>query len=182
MILKHRDRELLHFDWIGDVRVRVDRVNDAERRFLPLEFGKERFGDPDALRYPLEDWLASRSAPVGRHFIRNLMDSLGLNINSSSYSRRVLEISRGLSLNDVYWVVSDGFTGTWAECNLYDNRFSEAMAEIAFTGRGRLDPRKASTSPEMTTNGMLPKCWVREEDGIYLYKGGTGADGGRRNL
>ena len=181
MILKHRDRELLHFDWIGDVRVRVDRVNDAERRFLPLEFGKERFGDPDALRYPLEDWLASRSAPVGRHFIRNLMDSLGLNINSSSYSRRVLEISRGLSLNDVYWVVSDGFTGTWAECNLYDNRFSEAMAEIAFTGRGRLDPRKASTSPEMTTNGMLPKCWVREEDGIYLYKGGTGADGGRRS-
>ena len=173
MILRHRDKELLRFDWIGDARVRIVSVNDAERRFLPLEFGEERLTcEGDALRHPLEDWLASRSAPVGRHFMRNLMDSLGLNINSPDYPRRALEFSKGLSLNDVHWVVPDDFRGTWAESNLYDNPFSEAMAEIAFTGHGRLDPRKASTSPEMTTNGMLPKCWVREDDGIYLYKGG----------
>ena len=68
---------MLRFDWVQDVRVRILSVNDAERRFLPLEFGDERLsGDCDALRYPLEDWLASRSAPVGRHFMRNLMDSL----------------------------------------------------------------------------------------------------------
>ena len=178
MILKHRDKELLRFDWIGDVRVRIVSVNDAERRFLPLEFGKERLDcSEDALRYPLEDWLVSRSAPVGRHFMRNLMESLGLNINSPAYHRKALEFSKGLSLNDVYWVVPDDFSGTWAEFNLYDNPFSETMAEIAFTGHGKFDPRKASTSPEMTTNGMLPKCWVREADGIYLYKGGTGFDG-----
>ena len=172
MILRHRDKELLRFDWVGDVRVRIVSVNDAERRFLPLGFGEERLAcADDALRYPLEDWLVSRSAPVGRHFMRNLMDSLGLNINSPSYHRKALEFSKGLSLNDVYWVVADDFRGTWAEFNLYDNPFSEAMAEIAFTGHGKFDPRKASTSPEMTTNGMLPKCWVREEDGIYLYKG-----------
>ena len=98
--------------------------------------------------------------------MRNLMESLGLNINLPSYPRKALEFGKGLSLNDVYWVVPDDFRGTWAEFNLYDNPFSEAMAEIAFTGHGRLDPRKASTSPEMTTNGMLPKCWVREDDGI----------------
>ena len=81
MILKHRDKELLRFDWIGDVRVRIVSVNDAERQFLPLEFGTERLDcSEDALRYPLEDWLVSRSAPVGRHFMRNLMESLGLNI------------------------------------------------------------------------------------------------------
>ena len=172
MVLRHRDRELLRFEWVRDARVRVLSVNDAERRFLPLEFGEERLsGGCDELRYPLEDWLASRSAPVGRHFMRNLMDSLGLNINSPDYPRKALEFSMGLSLNDVHWVVPDDFRGTWPEFNLYDNPFSEAMAEIAFTGHGRLDPRKVSTSPEMTTNGMLPKCWVREDDGIYLYKG-----------
>ena len=178
MVLKHRDKELLRFDWIGDVRVRIVAVNDAERRFLPIEFGEERLDCPvDALRYPLEDWLVSRSAPVGRHFMRNLMESLGLNINSPAYHRKALEFSKGLSLNDVYWVVPDDFSGTWAEFNLYDNPFSEAMAEIAFTGHGKFNPRKVSTSPEMTTNGMLPKCWVREDDGIYLYKGGTGFEG-----
>ena len=31
-----------------------------------------------------------------------------------------------------------------------------------------------STSPELTTNGMLRKAWrFVEDDGIYLYKGGT---------
>ena len=34
MILKHRDRELLRFDWVGDVRVRIVSVNDDGRRFL----------------------------------------------------------------------------------------------------------------------------------------------------
>ena len=178
MILKHKDRELLRFVWLDDTRVRIVSVNDSARRFLPLEFGEERLtADEDALRYPLEDWLMSRSAPVGRHFIRDLMESLGLNVNASDYHRRALEFSKGLSLNDVHWVVPEDFRGSWKEFNLYDNPFSEAMAEIAFTGHGKFDPRKATTSPEMTTNGMLPKCWVREKDGIYLYKGGTGFAG-----
>ena len=65
VILRHRDRELLRFEWIRDARVRILSVNDAERRFLPLEFGEERLsGGIDALRYPLEDWLASRSAGI----------------------------------------------------------------------------------------------------------------------
>lgn len=69
VILKHRDRELLHFDWIGDVRVRVDGVNDAERRFLPLEFGEDRFGDLDALRYELTEDLMERVSKLEKfHF------------------------------------------------------------------------------------------------------------------
>ena len=40
MILKHRDRELLRFNWIDDTRVCIVSVNDAERNFLPLEFGE----------------------------------------------------------------------------------------------------------------------------------------------
>lgn len=172
MILKHRDKELLRFEWVNDTRVRIISVNEAERRLLPLEFGEHRLTDEaEDLRYPLEDWLVSRSAPVARHFMRDLMDSLGININALDYHRKALDFSKGLSLNDVYWVVPDCYRGTWSEVNLYENDFTEAMAEIAFTGHGKFDPRKAATSPEMTTNGMLPKCWVREKDGIYLYKG-----------
>jgi len=37
VILKHRDRELLRFEWIEPQGVRVVSVNDAERKFLPLE-------------------------------------------------------------------------------------------------------------------------------------------------
>lgn len=53
MVLRHRDKELLRFDWVGDARVRIVAVNDAERRFLPIDFGKERFDcADDALRHP----------------------------------------------------------------------------------------------------------------------------------
>ena len=37
MVLRHRDRELLRFEWVEPQGVRVVSVNEAERRFLPLE-------------------------------------------------------------------------------------------------------------------------------------------------
>lgn len=32
---------------------------------------------------------------------------------------------------------------------------------------------KTPPSPEYGTDGMLPKCWIRRNDVIYLMKGGT---------
>ncbi len=44
---------------------------------------------------------------------------------------------------------------------------------MAYTGIGQSDAA-FTTSPELTTNGMLPKAWrFIEGEGIYLYKGGT---------
>ena len=176
MILKHRNRDLLRFEWTEDCGVRVLSVNESERRFLPLAFGvAAREGEPKDIAAPLSDWLCRRTAPMGRHFMRDLMASIGLNMRDPEFHRKALEFSKGLSLNDVYWVVPDGFGGTWEDCNLYANEFSKSMAEIAFSGHGLRSPGEATTSPEMTTNGMLPKCWRRVKDEVVLYKAGTEA-------
>ena len=37
MILKHRDTEVLRFDWLEPEGVRIVSVNEAARRFLPLD-------------------------------------------------------------------------------------------------------------------------------------------------
>ena len=50
---------------------------------------------------------------------------------------------------------------------------SRLLAQIAFTGYGSNVQSGFSSSPEFTTNGMLPKCWRRINGKIYLYKGGT---------
>jgi hypothetical protein len=84
----------------------------------------------------------------------------------------VIKASKGLSLNDCYWVVEEGFAGTFEKYNLYDNRFSRVLGLIAFTGYGSEQVPGMTSSPELTTNGMLPKCW-RREGGIKLFKGGT---------
>ena len=47
------------------------------------------------------------------------------------------------------------------------------LANIAFTGYGSSVRTSVVSSPEFTTNGMLPKCWRRKSGKIYLYKGGT---------
>ena len=97
-----------------------------------------------------------------------------LNVLAHEYNTKgIIDVCKGLSLNDSYWVVPPGFEGRFSEYNLYENRFSSVLSLVAYTGVGQ--SREAfSTSPELTTQGMLRKAWrLIENDGIYLYKGGT---------
>ena len=115
-------------------------------------------------------WLDRRVIPKNRTFADLILKTLGLSHNDT---KGIIDVCKGLSLNDSYWIVPEGFEGTFEQYNLYDNRFSEMLALVAYTGAGQTK-QVFTTSPELTTNGMLPKAWrFIEEDGIYLYKGGT---------
>jgi len=164
MILRHRDRELLRFEWVGQQGVRVLSVNEGERKFLPLEM--KGVADDETLW----TWLSRRTVPRNRRNTEELMARFGLN---SHNTRGIIELCRGLSLNDVHWVVDDNFKGTWAEYNLYGNPFSKAVSIVAFLGMGPDIEMGWTSSPEFTTNGMLAKCWRRIGDDVVLYKGGT---------
>ena len=88
-------------------------------------------------------------------------------------SKGIIDVCKGLSLNDSYWIVPLGFEGKFSEYNLYDNRFSNVLSLVAYTGVGG-DREAFTTSPELTTQGMLRKAWrFIEGKGIWLYKGGT---------
>lgn len=183
MILRHKNRELLRYEWTETGGVRLVSVEESARRWLPLEFGEASApGDEQALADRLASWLNHRTSPMGRHFMRDLMASLGLNMRDPEFHRKALAFSKGLSLNDVYWTVPDEFASSWEDCNLYANEFSKSMAEIAFSGHGSRRAGEVTTSPEMTTNGMLPKCWRRVDGQVLLYKGGTGGASERRGL
>ena len=115
-------------------------------------------------------WLERRVIPKNRTFVDEILKTLGLSHNDT---KGIIDVCKGLSLNDSYWIVPEDFDGTFAQFNLYENRFSEMLALVAYTGAGQ-SKQAFTTSPELTTNGMLPKAWrFVENDGIYLYKGGT---------
>lgn len=115
-------------------------------------------------------WLERRVIPKNRQFVDAILKTLGLSANNT---KGIIDVCKGLSLNDSYWVVPTDFDGKYADYNLYENRFSEALSLVAYTGAGASE-QAFSTSPELTTNGMLRKAWrFIENDGIYLYKGGT---------
>ena len=137
-------------------------VNDSLKHLFPVDLALTNEG--------VVKWLRNRVIPKNRAFVDQILKTLGLSINDT---KGIIDVCKGLSLNDSYWVVPQGFTGTFEQYNLYENRFSEVLALVAYTGAGGSD-KAFSTSPELTTGGMLPKAWrFLENDGIYLYKGGT---------
>lgn len=164
MILRHRDRELLRFEWTGARGVRVISVNEAERRFLPIDMAGV------ATDESLWKWLMRRVAPISRTNIQDLLLKQGLDPRDT---RHILELCRALSLNDVYWIAGDKSRKTWKEVNLYDNTFSKAISYLALTGEGSVPGQGWRSSPEYTTDGNLAKCWRRVGDEVRLYKSGT---------
>ncbi len=142
----------------------VTGVTSEKVSLLPLEFG----GNPQADSLLL--WLQRRVIPKNRAFVDEILKTLGLSANDT---KGIIDVCKGLSLNDSYWVVPTDFDGLFADYNLYTNRFSETLSLVAYTGVGS-SHQAFTTSPELTTGGMLPKAWrFMEDSGIYLYKGGT---------
>jgi len=140
---------------------KIEYVNEDAKALLPpgLEVSPEG----------LTKWLQRRSIPKNRAYVHEILASYGL--QQGDY-RAILEVCKGLSVNDSYWVVSTDFNGTFKDYNLYENSFSKVLALVAYTGYAT-SIKELSTSPEFTTEGMLPKAWRRIKDKIYLYKGGT---------
>ena len=165
-VLRLYDTDLLSFTLsergIEGLKAQIHSVNEEARALFPLDLELTDDG--------LVKWLQRRVIPKNRAYVAEILKTFGLSVNDT---KGIIDVCKGLSLNDSYWVVPQGFTGTFAQYNLYENRFSEILSLVAYTGIGQSDAA-FTTSPELTTNGMLPKAWrFIEGEGIYLYKGGT---------
>jgi len=164
-IIKHFNDSLIRFDMSVDkidglAISNVEKANNAG--FLPLDLEFSEKG--------IERWLKHRVIPKNRAFVHEILKVLDLNPNDI---KGIIDVCMGLSLNDCYWVVPESFEGSFVEYNLYDNEFAKALSLIAYTGYGS-NSGKFTTSPELTTNGMLRKAWRRlKDDKIYLFKGGS---------
>lgn len=148
--IKNKDRVLGMIEWLDE-----DVAVLSEDIALPFFIKDDVLG-----------WLQSRTPPKHREHIDKLLKQCNLKSIKS-----IIDFSKGLALTDTLWVTSD-LDIKWDEVSLFTNKFNDVISRIAFTG-GLFGIGFSTTSPEFGTNGMLPKCWVREKDGIYLYKGGT---------
>ena len=148
--LRHFNTPILRFTATEDSstpEIEIVWVNEEKRTLLPLDLNLSGEG--------LVKWLKHRTIPKNRAYVNNFLSKCGLHLNRPM---NIIRVSKGLSLNDCYWVVEEGFEGTFEKYNLYDNRFSKILALIAFTGYGSSIRTSLASCPEFTTNGMLPKC------------------------
>ena len=163
--IRHFDLPLLTFEAnmdSADTGLHFIKVYEENRSFLPLNLTVSEDG--------VERWLRHRTIPKNRAYVDALLSKVGLSLNRPL---GIITVCKGLSLNDCFWVDAEGSGDTFEKVNLYDNRFSQVLAAIAFTGYGSSIRTSLASCPEFSTNGMLPKCWRRQNGKIYLYKGGT---------
>ena len=164
-ILKQYDKNLLWFEYKEENftrKCRILKIDNDNSFLLPIGLTLNDDG--------IFEWLRTRIIPKNRAYSYQLLLSMCLSNNDVI---RIIKICKGLSLNDSYWVVEEDFKGKFEDYNLYENKFSNTLALIAYTGYGSNQIKGFTLSPELTTSGMLPKCWRRINNKIYLYKAGT---------
>lgn len=163
--LMHFDAPLIVFsaERQAETNIRIIEVHKESKELFPLDLA-------EISERGIESWIKHRSIPKNRAYVDTLLSSLGLSVNRPL---DLISVSKELSLNDCYWLKQEDSSDSFDGVNLYDNRFSRVLGQIAFTGYGSSNVSGLTSSPEFTTNGMLPKCWRRIDGKILLYKGGT---------
>lgn len=116
----------------------------------------------------LGDFLAHRQAPKHRKHIKELLERYGCDDLEG-----FIRVTHALSLNDTFWVKEADSELRWDSVSLYQNEFDQLVSEAAFDGIIS-ETDLSSTSPEFGTDGYYAKCWVRDVEGIWLYKSGSG--------
>lgn len=148
-ILKMYDENLVWFQMaihpLNGLQIEIERVAEGREQILPLDL--EMTGEG------MVKWLQKRVIPKNRAFVHEILKSLNLSQNDT---KGIIDICKGLSLNDSYWIVPENFEGKYAEYNLYQNKFNRILSLVAYTGIADSSTNFTS-SPELTTNGNLPK-------------------------
>ena len=164
--LKLYDTDLMTFELtqkpLEGFSCQIISLKEENKHLLPL--GMTVDGDG------VLSWLKSRVIPQNREFADKILSVYGLTHNNIS---GIIQLCKGLSLNDSYWITDLNFNGKFTDYNLFKNSFYKALSLIAYTGHGSVKPNGFSSSPEFTTNGMLRKGWRKINGTVKLYKGGS---------
>lgn len=178
--LKNKDKIILQFeicsieidDYLKENQYKQEVKNiQVFSDLLPINLNK------NDLQNSLKKWIENRRVPNNREFCENIIATYS---NDKQNLIDYIDVSLCLSLNDTFWVVPTDKNYSWKQYNLYDNDFNKELELVAFSGKD-FKVNGITLSPEYTTNGMIKKCWHRENNKIYLYKGSTEqyANGGK---
>ena len=114
-------------------------------------------------------WIDGRKASKHNSHLKEIMERL-----ECADSEGFIRVTHATSINDTFWVKREDETVSWNDISLYCNEFTESISALALEGVGLYNEPFSSTGlPEFVSDGSFPKCFKKEKDGIYIYKGGA---------
>lgn len=153
------------------------------KKFMPLNLYLEEAGsdDIDTRINNLNNfyyWCASRVLTLDRKYAKEILNSIGARQTATDRDRALVAISyHGLSLTDVYWIMTNRESVSFSEISLYRHSLSGAFAGVSLFGKQLTAQNSELLLPgevagDVGTQGVSPKAWIREKDGFYLLKDG----------
>ena len=152
--LMNKNRTLVSFETTEEYGVSTIRNEKALGGPLPFSY------------IDINTWIERRNYTKHKEHLKNWLKEWGLDTTDG-----FLQITHALGLNDTFWVKPAGSGLTWEKVNLYDNEFTDVSCKTAFE-TGLFGLQLSTTTPEFTTEGTFPKCWIKDEEGIHILKQG----------
>lgn len=118
-----------------------------------------------------KNWIEKRFQQViEQDQLRAMLDSRMTSIDE------FYTATKGLSLNDTFWLKPNGCKLTWKDINPYNNPictdFANSVLQAMKTGLIR-NVNRTISSPDFALTGQYDKKWKRIDGKIYLIKAGT---------
>lgn len=165
--LKIYDQPLAQFRFVRTLtgfRATGLEVDASAAHLLPLHMTQVQ-SDVELARF-----LESRRIPKGRAYLEEVLRPYGL---APSDTKGIIDLSRGVSVNDAYSVVPADDDIPFCEYNLFDNDFDEVLQVIAYTGALPKGVVGTGRPSDLTPSGAFPKTWRKVDGRLVLYKAGS---------
>ena len=156
-------------------------------KFMPYSLYLEH-AEPDDLDTRLNNlnnfyyWCSSRVLTLDRRYAKEILNSIGAKQAVTDRDRAQIAISyHGLSLTDVYWIRWNHENVSFSELSLFRHSLSGAFVDVSLNGR-QLTAQNAElllpgdVAGDLSTQGVAPKAWIREENTFWLLKNGEKRD------
>lgn len=137
-------------------------------RYAPLSVFNAYNDSSKNLAKEINKWFRNRGIPSWRKDLEGLLEKLNV-----STTEELLKKAYALSLSDQYWIKEQNSSIEWKNINFFENEFKYKgylQASLSSSVSKKLNQAELM-SPNNTTDGMLQKGWIIENDKRVLVKG-----------
>ncbi len=158
-LLMYKDIKVFRFD------VMTQEIELLNEEYIPISIRRQ---DGCYSFDSVRKFCSLRVLSMNRVYCKEILASCGVD-DQSDVSISI--ISRALSFRDNYWIKSVTSQESWGSVNLYANRFSAQVAQVALTGVvDTVELGDQLYTGELCNKGTKPKCYLHRNQEILLCK------------
>lgn len=164
---KHTQVALIEYN--EDVQAITNIYEISNIDYAPLSFYNAYYNTSISNVNAMNQWFQGRAIPSSRKNLNHLLERL--NISSPG---DLLNKHFALSLSDQYWIVDESSCIQWKDINFFTHDFDSTgflQASLDDSTHSYTVQNDSIKTPNNTTDGMLPKGWIIENDKRILIKG-----------